>query len=125
ARMIADPTLVATLEGHTDTLGTNAANQTLSDQRAQAVFDYLTAHGVAASRFTRVGYGESQLVDDTHDSMNNSVGGTNSLANRRVVLTVDRLVYTGTVNGFNDPASGGGSYLIPAQPDRGVWLGLS
>src|SRR5204863_138895 len=77
--------------------------------RAQAVFAYLTGptHTIAPGRLTRVGYGESQLVVDTHDSMNNSVAGTSELANRRVELTLDRRVYTGSGNAFQDGFNGG------------------
>src|SRR2546426_365034 len=122
ARLQADPTLVATIEGHTDTVGTTASNQTLSQNRANAVYNYLTTHGIAPARLTRAAFGELELVDDTGDS--DQTTGTDSQANRRVVLTVDRVVYTGSVNAFNDPVSGG-TYKIPAQPDRGIWMGLS
>src|SRR2546426_4563759 len=122
ARLQADPTLVATIEGHTDTVGTTASNQTLSQNRANAVYNYLTTHGIAPARLTRAAFGELELVDDTGDS--DQTTGTDSQANRRVVLTVDRVAYTGSVNAFNDPVSGG-TYKIPAQPDRGIWMGLS
>src|SRR2546422_5146651 len=38
--LAADPTLVASVEGHTDTTASTAHNQTLSEQRSQAVYDY-------------------------------------------------------------------------------------
>nr|HPK66330.1 OmpA family protein [Thermoanaerobaculia bacterium] len=41
-----------------------AHNQKLSEARAAAVRDYLTAHGVAASRLTSAGFGASQPVAD-------------------------------------------------------------
>ncbi len=52
------------IEGHTDSTGTPAHNQKLSEARAAAVRDYLTAHGVAASRLTSAGFGASQPVAD-------------------------------------------------------------
>ena len=48
--------------GHTDTDGEEAANQALSEKRAQAVTDYLVRAGLPASRFTPVGYGSTQPV---------------------------------------------------------------
>jgi outer membrane protein OmpA-like peptidoglycan-associated protein len=50
------------VEGHTDSTGTEAYNQTLSERRAEAVALYTQAQGVAAARFTVKGYGESQPI---------------------------------------------------------------
>ena len=46
--------------GFTDTTGSPATNQRLSEQRAQAVADYLMARGVARSRIETRGYGEDR-----------------------------------------------------------------
>lgn len=46
--------------GHTDADGEDAANQALSEKRAQAVIDYLVKAGLPAGRFTAVGYGATQ-----------------------------------------------------------------
>ena len=46
--------------GHTDTTGTPAANQTLSQQRATSVVDALVAKGVPAARLVANGYGSTQ-----------------------------------------------------------------
>ncbi|MEC4004232.1 OmpA family protein [Flavobacterium sp. SUN052] len=51
------------IEGHTDSDGKDAANQTLSENRATAVKDYLVEHGIAASRLTSAGYGETKPID--------------------------------------------------------------
>jgi OOP family OmpA-OmpF porin len=48
--------------GHTDSDGDEAANQVLSEKRAQAVTDYLVKAGLPASRFTPVGYGSTQPI---------------------------------------------------------------
>ena len=50
--------------GHTDADGDVAANQALSEKRAQAVVDYLVKAGLPASRFTAIGYGSAQPVAD-------------------------------------------------------------
>jgi len=56
------PTTNIEVAGHTDTDGENAANQALSEKRAQAVVDYLVKAGLPASRFTAAGYGSTQPV---------------------------------------------------------------
>jgi len=52
------------VEGHTDNQGNAAANQTLSEKRAQAVVAWLVAHDVSASRLTAVGLGQTKPVAD-------------------------------------------------------------
>jgi OOP family OmpA-OmpF porin len=58
------PDLNLRVEGHTDNQGSAAANQALSEKRAQAVVSWLTAHGVAASRLTAQGFGQTKPVAD-------------------------------------------------------------
>jgi OmpA-OmpF porin, OOP family len=50
------------IAGHTDADGDDAANQTLSEKRAQAVVDYLVKAGLPAERFSAAGYGSTQPV---------------------------------------------------------------
>lgn len=50
--------------GHTDSTGSDAFNQTLSESRARTVANYLTMQGVAASRIRSQGYGETMPVAD-------------------------------------------------------------
>jgi outer membrane protein OmpA-like peptidoglycan-associated protein len=50
------------LAGHTDSDGDDAANLLLSQQRADAVKDYLVRKGIASSRISTVGYGERKPV---------------------------------------------------------------
>jgi OOP family OmpA-OmpF porin len=57
-----NPALKLRVEGHTDNQGAAAANQALSERRAQAVVSWLTSHGVAASRLTAKGFGASKPV---------------------------------------------------------------
>lgn len=52
----------AIVQGHTDSTGTEAYNQSLSERRADAVRNHLIARGVAAARIAAIGYGESYPV---------------------------------------------------------------
>jgi len=53
------------VEGHTDSVGTDAYNQKLSERRAAAVRDYLIKEAdIESSKITAVGYGESRPVAD-------------------------------------------------------------
>lgn len=58
------PTLRLVVAGHTDAVGTDAHNQSLSERRAEAVVAWLTARGVAAGRLQSAGHGEAQPVAD-------------------------------------------------------------
>lgn len=57
--LVENPTLVIEISGHTDTQGSAAYNQQLSEDRAKAVVDYLVAYGIERERFEFKGYGES------------------------------------------------------------------
>jgi len=48
--------------GHTDSIGSDAYNQTLSEQRAQSVASYLTARGINPARIATRGYGETMPI---------------------------------------------------------------
>lgn len=67
-------TVTGELSGHTDNVGDKKMNQVLSQNRAKAVFDYLTAHGIDAKRLTYKGYGDTKpkVENDTdeHRQMN-------------------------------------------------------
>ena len=67
------------IEGHTDSIGSDAYNQKLSERRAATVREYLIAQGIAESRMAPTGFGESQPVAD-----NKTAAGR--AENRRVVL---------------------------------------
>lgn len=69
------------LEGHTDATGSEEFNLTLSQQRAQSVANFLSRYSVDPSRFTIMGYGESQPV-----ASNETVDGRTQ--NRRVEVAI-------------------------------------
>lgn len=56
------PNLKIEISGHTDNTGSATVNETLSQQRAEAVVTFLTNKGVSASRMTSKGYGASRPV---------------------------------------------------------------
>lgn len=65
AKLLKDnPDWKVRVEGYTDNVGLNAANRTLSEQRANAVVDWLVNHGVDRGRLTAKGYGASRPIGD-------------------------------------------------------------
>ncbi|MFV9551740.1 OmpA family protein [Algibacter sp. PT7-4] len=52
-----------TVEGHTDSVGSEKLNQRLSDSRANSVKEYLIENGIDAFRLSALGYGESKPID--------------------------------------------------------------
>lgn len=76
-----DPLSKIVVEGHTDSQGAAEFNQKLSQDRAQAVRDYLVTRGIAADRITAQGFGFTRTVAD-----NNSPEGRAN--NRRVEIVV-------------------------------------
>lgn len=62
--LLRNPTLALTIGGHTDSVGSDAFNQRLSEDRAQAAVDYIEALGVQAPRMTAIGFGETQPIGD-------------------------------------------------------------
>lgn len=67
------------IAGHTDSSGSDSYNQTLSEQRAASVGQYLSSHGVSYGRIQVSGYGERYPI-----ASNDTEGGRQ--ANRRVEL---------------------------------------
>jgi len=59
-----EPATLVEIEGHTDSLGREIFNQSLSISRADQVAAYLASRGVAYARLTAVGRGESQPLAD-------------------------------------------------------------
>ena len=59
-----NPGMLLAIDGHTDWVGTDEYNQTLSDNRAGAVKNYLVSKGIDESRITSAGHGESMPIAD-------------------------------------------------------------
>ncbi len=81
AGMLAVTRLPVRVEGHTDSTGTDSANQTISEQRAQAVQAFLIEQGVAAENTEATGFGADRPLAD------NSTAEGRDL-NRRVEVVV-------------------------------------
>ncbi|MBM3761684.1 MAG: OmpA family protein [Acidobacteria bacterium] len=62
--VLAHPGLKLEAEGHTDATGSDALNQRLSEQRAEAVRAYLESQGIGGSNLTAQGFGKEQPVAD-------------------------------------------------------------
>ena len=75
------PSTYIDVYGHTDSVGTDAYNMTLSQNRAQSVASYLSARGVASARIATLGFGERQPI-----ASNDTVQGR--AANRRVEIRI-------------------------------------
>jgi len=74
ALMKANPDTVLALKGHTDKYGPDDYNQTLSENRANAVKDALIKEGVAADSIATVeGFGKTQLIPDLTNRENRRV----------------------------------------------------
>lgn len=56
------PNAKFSIEGHTDSIGSAASNQKLSEARAAAVMDFLIEKGISAARLSAIGYGESKPI---------------------------------------------------------------
>ena len=75
------PQTMIDIYGHTDSVGADAYNQTLSENRARAVADYLSMQGVNKVRMATLGYGETQPIADNETESGRA-------ANRRVEIRI-------------------------------------
>ena len=74
-----DKDIKLSIEGHTDNVGKDDYNQTLSEQRANSVREYFLSKGIDESRLAAQGFGETQPIAD-----NKTTAGKSK--NRRVVM---------------------------------------
>ncbi|NTW88828.1 MAG: OmpA family protein [Desulfobulbaceae bacterium] len=69
------------IEGHTDSIGSDDANQVLSEKRADAVANLLEVYGVSGRRLSPVGYGETRPVSSNETESDRKL-------NRRVEVLI-------------------------------------
>jgi outer membrane protein OmpA-like peptidoglycan-associated protein len=79
--LLAYPGLRVAIEGHTDSIGTDQYNQTLSEKRASNVRDYLVAQGISMNNLSAMGMGKANPV-----ASNDNAAGRQQ--NRRVEMVV-------------------------------------
>jgi outer membrane protein OmpA-like peptidoglycan-associated protein len=103
--LLAYPNLKLQVEGYTDNIGTDEYNQKLSEQRADAVREFLVAQSVADANISAQGYGKSNPIAD-----NSSNSGR--AQNRRVELVV-----SGSAIGIEGSAPGAQSSVTPAPQE--------
>ncbi len=85
------PQVSIEIDGYTDSVGTDKYNQGLSERRANIVDQYLTSHGIDASRITDVkGFGEADPIDTNKTSAGRQ-------RNRRVEFKVEQPDQGGTM----------------------------
>ncbi|MDP3857868.1 MAG: OmpA family protein [Stagnimonas sp.] len=79
------PDRTVIIEGHTDSVGSDESNQSLSQRRADVVKAYLAAQGVGSNRVQTAGKGESLPVADNGDAAGRQ-------QNRRVEIIISNVV---------------------------------
>jgi OmpA-OmpF porin, OOP family len=82
--MNANPDLVITIKGHTDSVGTPESNKVLSDKRANSVMQYLVGADVDAGRLRSQGMGETQPIADNSTPEGKAM-------NRRIEFEIQRV----------------------------------
>ena len=92
---MAYPDLKLAIEGNTDSVGTDAMNQTLSEKRASSVLDYLAQENIPAASMTSQGFGKTQPI-----ASNDTAEGRQQ--NRRVELIVSGDVIGTTIGAVSE-----------------------
>jgi outer membrane protein OmpA-like peptidoglycan-associated protein len=92
--VLAHPGLRLSIEGYTDSTGTDVFNQTLSDQRANSVRDYLIQQSLEATSVTATGFGE------TNPAASNDTSAGRQL-NRRVEIIISGEVIGAKIGAAN------------------------
>lgn len=90
-----NPNVTIELSAHTDSRGSDAYNEQLSQRRAESVVAYLIANGIAADRLTPKGYGESKpkFTDDVISALPENEQEQYHQMNRRTEFKVLRTTY--------------------------------
>jgi hypothetical protein len=112
--LLAYPTLHLSVEGHTDSVGSDEYNMKLSERRADSLRDYLTSNGINAANIQAVGMGKANPVasNDT---------GAGRQQNRRVEMVVSgdvigQPITNGTTSNIQPPAP----YQAPDNGTGGI-----
>jgi len=103
--VLAYPSLHIAVEGHTDSIGSDEYNQTLSERRAESVRDYFVQQGIKASTIEAHGFGKTEPI-----ASNDTPEGRQQ--NRRVELILSGEAIGGTTD---QPASSPTAYTPQKQ----------
>lgn len=97
-----DPTIKIVLRSHTDSYGSDAYNLALSQRRAESTKEYLVQEGIAASRITAKGLGESELLNGCADGVECSEEQHQENRRTEFIITECRDCYASTpdMNGW-------------------------
>ena len=106
--LLSYPNLKLQIEGYTDNIGSDEYNQKLSEERANAVRDYLTSQSVPPTNISATGYGKASPIAD-----NSTAAGR--AQNRRV-----QMVVSGDAIGVQETAPGAQSDVQPAGAPNGT-----
>jgi outer membrane protein OmpA-like peptidoglycan-associated protein len=102
--LVANPEItLLSVEGHTDSVGTDTSNLLLSKNRAKSCLDYLVQKGIPTSRLTSDGFGETKPIDSNDTSDGRS-------KNRRTEFHIRGQSVPGT-----DGATPGSNEPVPGQ----------
>jgi len=96
--VLAYPGLRLQVEGHTDSIGSDEFNMTLSEKRADSVRDYLTSQGVNEANITAQGFGKGSPVASNDNAAGRAL-------NRRVEMVVSGDVIGQPIGGQENPTS--------------------
>jgi outer membrane protein OmpA-like peptidoglycan-associated protein len=81
-KFLADnPNIKIEISGHTDNVGTEEANQVLTEKRAGSVTDYLVSKGIVKTRIKSIGYGSRNPIVENNSESNRQI-------NRRIEFSI-------------------------------------
>ncbi len=81
SKLMQNPNVRVTIEGHCDSIGTSEYNLALGERRANSVRDYLTTRGIMNTRLSTVSYGEDRPIAENRTAQGRA-------QNRRAHLVV-------------------------------------
>ena len=81
SKLMQNPNVRVTIEGHCDSIGTSEYNLALGERRANSVRDYLTTRGIMNTRLSTVSYGEDRPIAENRTTQGRA-------QNRRAHLVV-------------------------------------
>ena len=71
--LIANPSVKIEISGHTDNIGNDVSNQTLSENRAKSVYQYLISHNTNPNKLVYKGYGKTQPIAPNNTEENRAL----------------------------------------------------